>query len=103
SLRGTAMAVFFCAMYLLGASLGPLATGWASDHYARRAAEADGASKVLDWHRAVGLHDAMSLIPVLGIVLVVVLFIASRTVPRDHARLQEWMQLGAPNHAQPRC
>jgi hypothetical protein len=27
SLRGTAMALYFCAMYLLGASLGPLGTG----------------------------------------------------------------------------
>jgi MFS family permease len=96
ALRGTAMAVFFCAMYVLGASLGPLATGSASDHYARRAAEADGSAKVLDWHKAIGLHDAMSLIPALGLVLVVVLFLASRTVPRDHARLQAWMQSNSP-------
>src|SRR5260370_31703228 len=38
ALRGTAMALYFFAMYLLGASLGPLATGWASDYYARQAA-----------------------------------------------------------------
>src|SRR5205809_1068916 len=31
SLRGTAMALYLCAMYLLGASLGPVGTGVASD------------------------------------------------------------------------
>ena len=91
-LRGTAMAVFFCAMYLLGASLGPVATGWASDHYARRTA---GDAEVLDIHKAIGLRDAMGLIPLLALVLVVVLVIASRTVARDHARLQGWMRAGA--------
>ena len=38
SLRGTAMAVYFMAMYLCGASFGPLATGGLSDHFAREAA-----------------------------------------------------------------
>ena len=33
SLRGTAMALYFCAMYLLGASLGPVGTGLVSDYF----------------------------------------------------------------------
>jgi MFS family permease len=86
SVRGMAMAIYFCAMYLLGAVLGPVATGWASDHFARRAAEADGSPAVTEWHKAVGLHDAMYLIPVLNAVLVLVLFAASRTVTRDYLR-----------------
>lgn len=90
--RGTAMALYFFAMYLLGASLGPVATGWASDFFARRAAEADGATVISDWHKAVGLHEAMGLIPFLGILLVLVLFAASRTVSRDHEKLQTWMR-----------
>ena len=37
SLRGTAMALYFFAMYVLGASFGPLATGMLSDYFTRRA------------------------------------------------------------------
>lgn len=83
SMRGTAMAIYFCAMYCLGAVLGPVATGWASDSLARRAAAADGAAVVTELHKAVGLHDAMYVIPALCVVLVAVLFAASRTVARD--------------------
>ena len=86
SMRGTAMAIYFCAMYCLGAVLGPVATGWTSDYLARRVAEAEGAATVTEVHKAVGLHDAMYLIPALSAVLVVVLFAASRTVARDCLR-----------------
>ena len=40
SLRGTAMALYFFAMYVLGASFGPLVTGMASDFFTRKAAAA---------------------------------------------------------------
>jgi MFS family permease len=83
SMRGTAMAIYFCAMYCLGAVLGPVGTGWVSDFLARRAAAADGATVVSEVHKAVGLHDAMYLIPTLNAALVVVLFAASLTVTRD--------------------
>ena len=43
ALRGRAMAVYFMAMYLCGASFGPLLTGRLSDLMARRAADAAGA------------------------------------------------------------
>src|SRR5438477_6454607 len=55
SLRGMAMAVYFCGMYLLGAVLGPVATGWVSDHFARRAADAAGSADVTEVHQASGL------------------------------------------------
>jgi MFS family permease len=87
SLRGTAMAIYFCAMYFLGALLGPVATGWASDSFARRAALADDSLTVTETHKAIGLHDAMYLIPALNAALVVVLFFASRTVKGDYLRL----------------
>jgi len=86
SMRGTAMAIYFCAMYCLGAALGPVGTGWVSDFLARRAAAYDGAAVVSEVHKAVGLHDAMYLIPALDAALVVVLFAASRTVTRDVKR-----------------
>jgi MFS family permease len=86
-LRGMAMAIYFFAMYFLGAVLGPVATGWSSDHFARRAADADGAAEPTPLHMAVGLHDAMYLIPALGVVLVGALFVASRTVKADYQRM----------------
>ena len=92
SLRGMAMAIYFCAMYCLGAVFGPVATDWASDYCARRAAEADGASTVTEMHKAIGLHNAMYLIPMLGTALVVVLIAASLTVTRDYRRCQERME-----------
>jgi MFS family permease len=85
--RGMAMAIYFCAMYLLGGVLGPVATGWVSDHFAREAAAAEGVSDPSEWHKALGLQQAMYLIPILTAALVVVLFAASRTVKRDYQRL----------------
>src|SRR6516164_5365062 len=44
AMRGTAMAVYFMAMYMCGASFGPLLTGKLSDLMAHRAMEAAGAA-----------------------------------------------------------
>jgi MFS family permease len=82
SLRGTAMALYFFAMYVLGASFGPVATGMVSDFFTRRAAAAAGAS-ILEPFRGQGLHSAMYLIPALSTLLTLVLFAASRTVAGD--------------------
>ncbi|HEX9500916.1 MAG TPA: MFS transporter [Thermoanaerobaculia bacterium] len=82
SLRGTAIALYFFAMYVLGASFGPVATGMASDFFTRKAATAAGAS-ILEPFRGQGLHSAMYLIPVLSTLLTLVLFAASRTVAGD--------------------
>ena len=41
-LRGTAMAIYFLAMYLLGASLGPYVIGLVSDYFTRQAAQNRG-------------------------------------------------------------
>lgn len=83
SLRGTAMALYFFAMYVLGASFGPLATGMLSDFFTRRAAA--GALE-LEPFRGAGLHSAMVAVPVLSILLAGVLFAATRTVARDMER-----------------
>ena len=82
SLRGTAMALYFFAMYVLGASFGPVATGMVSDFFTRKAAAAAGAS-ILEPFRGQGLHSAMYLIPALSTLLTLVLFAASRTVAGD--------------------
>jgi MFS family permease len=76
-LRGTAMATYYLAMYLCGASFGPLVTGRLSDHFARAAANS-GAG--LEAARAIGLHQAMYLIPACSVALAGVLWAAGRSV-----------------------
>ena len=99
SLRGTAMALYFFAMYVLGASLGPLGTGLASEYFTKRAAHAAGvvetSQQALERFRAEGLHSAMYLIPILGALLTLVLFAGSRTVTKDMEKLQRWMRESA--------
>ena len=117
SLRGTAMALYFCAMYLLGASLGPVGTGLVSDYFTFQKATSAGAVaplgfgaliaaelrslvgeskgfnvRALEPFRAEGLHTAMFVVPMLAAILAVVLFAASRTVAKDVARLRTWMR-----------
>jgi MFS family permease len=103
SLRGTAMALYFFAMYVLGASLGPVATGLASDHYTKQAAIAAGVTdlskQTLEPFRATGLHSAMYIIPILGALLALVLLAGSRTVTKDMNRLHEWMRQAAAGSA----
>ena len=117
SLRGTAMAMYFFAMYVLGASMGPVGTGLASDYFTFQQASAAGAVaplpfgqimmaelrslvgeskgfnlKALEPYRAAGLHEAMYIVPILATVLAFVLFAASRTVKKDVDELQGWMK-----------
>lgn len=92
SLRGTAMALYFFAMYVLGGSLGPLGTGMLSDYYAKQAMADAGATAMSESFKAIGLHHAMHAIPALCLVLAVVLYAASRTVGRDMARLRSWQE-----------
>ncbi len=91
ALRGTAMAIYFCAFYIFGASFGPPITGMLSDHLARSAMKAASASAMNEHFKAVGLHHAMYLIPLLCLALALVLFAAAHAMPRDVERLRRWM------------
>jgi MFS family permease len=86
--RGTAMAVYFLGMYLVGGSYGPLLAGYLSDELAARAALAAGSPVLTDAFRAVGLQQALLLIPLLSMLLAVVLFMGSRTIVADMARVR---------------
>jgi hypothetical protein len=88
------MSLYFLAMYFLGGAAGPVILGRFSDLMARRAADLEGAAAITEQHKAVGLHNAMFIIPLLGAILVPVLFAASRTVKGDYDKLQKWMALG---------
>ncbi|MBL8185780.1 MAG: MFS transporter [Blastocatellia bacterium] len=97
--RGTAMAVYFFAMYVLGASLGPYGTGLLSDYYTRLAASRSGVidltQAALEPFRAEGLHTAMYVIPALGVLLMLVLLAGSRTVTKEIEQMQAWMRESA--------
>jgi MFS family permease len=82
ALRGTAMSVYFMAMYLCGASFGPVLTGRLSDMMARRVA---GSGVITEAARAAGLQQAMLVIPALSLGLALVLYAGSRTVAADMA------------------
>jgi MFS family permease len=90
-LRGTAMALYFLVMYMLGGSFGPVVTGKLSDHFARRAMAAAGVSTFNEHFRAAGLHSAMYGIAVCSGLLVVVLLCACRTLPGDMRASEAWM------------
>ena len=84
--RGASMAIYFMAMYMCGASFGPLLTGKLSDVLAHRAAGLAGSAKVPEVFRAIGLQQAMLVIPVLSAALAFVLYMGSRTIIGDMER-----------------
>jgi len=83
ALRGTSMAIYFMFMYMGGAAFGPLFTGKLSDAMARKAAAAAGSASVTEPFRAIGLQQAMLVVPLLAFALAVVLWLGSRTMARD--------------------
>ncbi len=91
--RGATMALYFMAMYLCGASFGPLLTGRLSDHFARRAADAAGSATITDAARAMGLQQAILVVPALSIMLAFVLYMGSRTIGADIARRETAAEL----------
>lgn len=95
-LRATAMALFFAGLYLLGGGLGPLAVGLLSDHYAQAAMLAAGASEMNETFKAVGLHDAMYLIPLALFVTMLALVQAARCFVADAERMREGMAEALP-------
>jgi len=106
SLRGMAMATYFCAMYLLGASLGPVVMGRLSDHFMLAAAADAGvtaaAGPALEAFKGVGLRQAMYVVPALNLMLTLCMLVAARSVPRDIEKLRNWMRERAAYGAEPR-
>jgi MFS family permease len=78
-LRATAMAVYFLAMYLCGASFGPLLTGALSDWFARAAA---ASGPLTEAHRAAGLQQAFFVVPAMCVAVALTLGMAARTMAR---------------------
>ncbi|HEV8002914.1 MAG TPA: MFS transporter [Planctomycetaceae bacterium] len=93
-LRGTAMALYFFAMYLVGGAFGSSVTGKLSDVLSRRAMTAAGVTvtdgPIPEHFQEIGLHQAFYVVPALCVGLGIVLFAASRTVARDMRKLEDW-------------
>jgi MFS family permease len=81
-LRATAVAVYFFAMYIAGAAMGPLLTGVLSDRLTRRAMLEAHASGSIEPFKAIGLHQAMYIIPLFMAGAALVLFAAAWTARR---------------------
>jgi MFS family permease len=102
SLRGTAMALYFAAMYALGGMFGPPVFGAVSDYCTHRAAIEAGANlddlrgpelqTALEPYKAAGVRGAMYLLPAVNLALAAVLFAGTRTVAADAQKLQDWMR-----------
>jgi MFS family permease len=95
-LRATAMALFFAGLYLLGGGLGPVVVGLLSDHFAHSAMYAAQVEQMTEPFKAVGLHDAMYLIPVALFFALVFLVRASKCFSRDAQRMREGMLADEP-------
>jgi MFS family permease len=81
SQRGSAMAVYLLVTYLGGAAFGPLLTGMLSDRLARHAT---GSASVTEAAKAIGLHQAMYVVPALAVVLAVVLWGGARAMREEN-------------------
>ena len=90
TLRGTAMAVYFFVFYLFAAA-GLYVFGWLSDHLAQIARTAHDLSAPAA--RAVGLHQALYVVPALLALLAFVLFAAARTVTADEQKSRAASQI----------
>lgn len=82
--RGIAMAVYFLAFYFATA-LGLYLFGRLSDRLAAGARELGTPAPEA---AALGLHGAMYVVPAIALLVAVVLWIGSRTLPADQARMQ---------------
>lgn len=88
-LRGAAIALYFFAMYVFGASFGPVIVGALSDRMAQAAMHAAGATTMSAPFKAAGLHSAMYLIPIVLLVTALALLAAARCAGADMQRMQE--------------
>jgi MFS family permease len=88
ALRGTSMSIYFLVMYLVGASWGTLIIGRMSDLFALHAAHLAGVDKITEQFKAIGLQQALLMIPVLSFLLAAVLWAGSRSIGKDLQKQQ---------------
>jgi MFS family permease len=98
-LRATAMALYFFAMYVFGGSFGTAVIGKLSVFWSERAMIQAGESaidgQIPEQFRAIGLHEALYIVPVLCLVLSAALYAAAFTVKKDMQKLAAWYEQSA--------
>lgn len=94
-LRSTAMAIFFAVLYVLGGFSGPMLVGALSDQAAHAAMAAVGATQMADQFRAVGLWQAMMLVPAALFVSGVAYLFGMRTFAADAAAMRRSMTIAS--------
>lgn len=95
-LRGTAMAIYFAAINILGGAIGPVLVGRLSDHFAEAAALAAGATGMTEQFKAAGLHDAMMAVPVALFVSAMAVLLAARHFQSDARAMVNNMSMKLP-------
>jgi hypothetical protein len=85
------MAIYFAVLYVLGGAAGPLIVGVMSDRGAEAAMTAAGASEMTEQFKAIGLHDAMLVVPVTLLLTGLAFVVASRTFSSDAAAMRRDM------------
>lgn len=87
--RATAIGLYFACMYILGGAFGPLMLGALSDHLAQQAMLTAGAAGMTEAFKAVGLYDAMYIIPAALLLTSLFLVLATRTYAADSEGMKQ--------------
>ncbi|WP_436868914.1 spinster family MFS transporter [Acinetobacter courvalinii] len=75
--RATAVGLYFASMYILGGAFGPLLLGALSDYLANQAMIDSGGIIMKESFKAIGLYNALYLIPIMLFLTAIFLFKAS--------------------------
>ncbi|PDS87306.1 MFS transporter [Rhizobium sp. L18] len=81
--RATAMAIYVATSSLIGGAAGPLLMGFFSDAYALRAMTEAGGGDMTEQFKAIGLHDAMRMVPAFLLATAIALLFAARSFSND--------------------
>jgi predicted MFS family arabinose efflux permease len=100
-LRGTAMAIYFAAINIIGGAIGPVLVGGLSDYYAEAAALAAGATVMTEQFKAVGLHDATMAVPAALLISALAVLLAARHFQSDARAMLNNMSTKPPMAGRP--
>ncbi|WP_170971353.1 MFS transporter [Mesorhizobium sp. GR13] len=92
-LRATSMSMFISASTLIGGSLGPVAVGLLSDHFALKAQLAANSPTMEEVFRAAGLHAALGIIPIALLCASAATFFAAWKFVKDADKLRSAEQI----------
>lgn len=88
-LRASAMALYFAAMYLLGAAVGPVIVGWISDTIALNHFEGPTSTGSMEFSKGIGLHHAMYSVPLTILATALFMFLAMKHFVGDSRAMRE--------------